>query len=63
MKKKIDPRRIIQTVSQVFKPILGKHALRNMILTIIAISLSHKLRINEIFGRSFVWSLISPYLL
>jgi len=48
MKKKIDPRRIIQTVSQVFKPILGKHALRNMILTIIAISLSHKLRINEI---------------
>jgi len=48
MKKKIDPRRIIQTVSQVFKPILGKHALRNMILTIIAISLSRKLRINEI---------------
>ena len=46
--KRANPKRIIQTISHLFNPILGKHPLRNMILATIAIASCNKMRINEI---------------
>ena len=48
MKKRVDPKRVIRATITIFAGVLGKHALRNVILSVIAIALSPKMRINEI---------------
>ena len=46
--KRVNPTTMITTVTQIFKPVLKKPALKNLILTVIAIALAKTFRINEI---------------
>lgn len=48
MKRRINPIRIVQTIQQNFKDVLTKPKRRNLILTLIAIAKTEKLRINQI---------------
>ena len=50
-RKRVNPTPMITTITEIFKPILKKPALKNVILTIIAIALSKPFRINEIALR------------
>ena len=47
-KKRVNPKRLIHTVNEIFNNTLKKPALKNTILVVIAIALSKTLRINEI---------------
>ena len=49
--KRVNPTVMITTVTQIFKPNLKKPALKNLILTVIAIALAKTFRINEIASR------------
>ena len=49
--KRVNPTIMITTVTQIFKPNLKKPALKNLILTVIAIALAKTFRINEIAFR------------
>ena len=49
--KRVNPTPMITTITEIFKPVLKKPALKNVILTIIAIALSKPFRINEIASR------------
>ena len=49
--KRVNPTPMITTITEIFKPVLKKPALKNVILTIIAIALSKTFRINEIASR------------
>ena len=49
--KRVNPTPIITTLTEIFKPVLNKPALKNVILTVIAIALSKTFRINEIASR------------
>ena len=46
--KKISPDRIVNTIKDNFKGILSKPLLKNLILVTIAMTMSKKLKINEI---------------
>ena len=46
--KRVNPTTMITTVTQIFKPVLNKPALKNLILTVIAVALAKTFRINEI---------------
>ena len=47
-KKRVNPKRLIHTINEIFNDTLKKPALKNTILVVIAIALSKTLRINEI---------------
>ena len=49
--KRVNPLPMITTITEIFKPVLKKSALKNLILTIIAIALAKSFRINEIASR------------
>ena len=49
--KRVNPTPMITTITEIFKPVLKKPALKNVILSIIAIALSKTFRINEIASR------------
>ena len=49
--KRVNPTPMITTLTEIFKPVLKKPALKNMILTIIAIAVSKTFRVNEIASR------------
>ena len=49
--KRVNPTIMITTLTQIFKPNLKKPALKNLILTVIAIALAKTFRINEIAFR------------
>ena len=49
--KRVNPTPMTTTITEIFNPILTKPALKNVILTIIAITLSKSFRINEIASR------------
>ena len=49
--KRVNPTIMITTLTQIFKPSLKKPALKNLILTVIAIALAKTFRINEIAFR------------
>ena len=49
--KRVNPTPMTTTITEIFNPILTKPALKNVILTIIAITLSKSFRINEITSR------------
>lgn len=49
--KRVNPTSMITTLTEIFKPVLKKPALKNVILTVIAIALSKTFRINEIASR------------
>ncbi len=49
--KRVNPSSMITTLTEIFNPVLKKPALKNLILTILAIVLAQKFRINEIALR------------
>ena len=49
--KRVNPTPMITTITEIFKPVLKKPALKNVILTLIAIALSGTFRVNEIASR------------
>ena len=49
--KRVNPIPMITTITEIFKPVLKKPALKNVILTVIAIALSKTFRVNEIASR------------
>ncbi len=49
--KRVNPIPMITTLTEIFKPVLKKPALKNLILTIIAIALAKPFRVNEIASR------------
>ena len=50
-RKRVNPTPMITTITEIFKPVLKKPALKNVILTVIAIALSQSFRINAIAAR------------
>ena len=50
-RKRVNPTPMITTITEIFKPVLKKPALKNVILTVIAIALSQSFRINDIAAR------------
>ena len=48
MKKKVNPDKMIQTITEYFKDSLSKPNLKNLSLTTIAMAKSNRLKINEI---------------
>lgn len=49
--KRMNPLPMITTITEIFNPVLKKNALRNVILTVLAITLAKIFRINEIASR------------
>ena len=49
--KRVNPTPMITTITEIFKPVLKKPALKNVILTLITIALSGTFRVNEIASR------------
>ena len=49
--KRVNPTPMITTITEIFNPVLKKPALKNLILTLIAIALAKTFRINEIASR------------
>ncbi len=49
--KRVNPTPMITTITEIFKPVLKKPALKNLMLTIIAIALAQSFGINEIASR------------
>ena len=49
--KRVNPIPMITPLTEIFNPILNKPALKNVILTLIAIALAKTFRINEIASR------------
>ena len=49
--KRVNPTPMITTITEIFKPVLKRPALKNVILTIIAIALSKTFRVNAIASR------------
>lgn len=49
--KRVNPTPMITTITDIFKPVLKKPALKNVILTVIAIALSKTFHVNEIASR------------
>ena len=50
-RNRVNPTPMITTITEIFKPVLKKPALKNVILTVIAIALSQSFRINDIAAR------------
>ena len=49
--KRVNPTAMITTITEIFNPVLKKPALKNLILTTLAIALAKTFRINEIASR------------
>ena len=49
--KRVNPTPMITTITELFNPVLKKPALKNVILTIIALTLAKSFRVNEIASR------------
>ena len=49
--KSVNPTAMITTIIEIFNPVLKKPALKNLILTTLAIALAKTFRINEIASR------------
>ena len=52
--KRVNPTPMITTITEIFNPVLKKPALKNVILTIIAIAVAKTFRINEIASRLLI---------
>ena len=52
--KRVNPTPMITTITEMFNPVLKKPALKNVILTIIAIAVAKTFRINEIASRLLI---------
>ncbi len=49
--KRVNPIPMITTITEIFNPVLKKPALKNLILTTLAIALAKTFRLNEIASR------------